>query len=313
MVRRAVCEGRVRIILASLVRHEIMIRAGIDSGSVWIGLVIAEGDAPPLRLLIPPRRIEVGHLVPVANPKPWLNRDGTPRLREDGTMMMHDRRREVTDADEHNAASEVMAEIVRYGAERVVCETVKNVFIDGKVSSRGNSAKATRLKTSGQVLARIKDRCRSLGLEIAEPLLASWRSRVVGKASATDAETAPAVTSKYIDWPEDILLGREGRDQRDAGGVLLWDVIPAPHAARAARVASAKAEPGARVKLPPKPRGPSMESRILAVLEGGSLRNGELAVVLGVSPGRVSYVAGQMVRSGLLRQGGHGRPYERIG
>ena len=43
------------------------------------------------------------------------------------------------------------------------------------------------------------------------------------------------------------------------------------------------------------------------------LRNGELAAALGASAGRASYVAGQMVRAGLLRQGGHGQPYERVG
>ncbi len=49
----------------------------------------------------------------------------------------------------------------------------------------------------------------------------SWRARVVGKVRATDADVAPAIAAAYPAWPE-----KSTRDQRDAAGVLAFDVMP---------------------------------------------------------------------------------------
>lgn len=220
-----------------------MRRAGIDSGSRWIGIVISDGDAAPLAL-VHRATIELGEEVPLDKPV----------KRADGTMKTH--RRVITGAEAARVAALLRALCVEHGVQRAITEQVRDVFLNPEDSHAAHRAQASAVNKTSWVLGRIQATLEAAGIEVPEGVnQASARARVAGRSKGRRGGSSPeripeACRRGFVDWPDEA-----GEHERDAAILCLYDVTPA-------RVPAPKAAPvGPRLPQLPKPRtGPKKPS-----------------------------------------------------
>lgn len=207
--------------------------AGLDPGSSHVGLVIAEGERAPLRLVLA-RTLDVGERVERA--KPLVGK------RPDGTTYVSTHRHSVTAEHVDAVASAVLAELVRHGVSRLVIEHADTVRMDPRNPSAHTSI-ATALARQAWVDGVIGERARAAGIAVERVAAVTWRGVVAGRSGrgGSGAERIPAAVLAGV-------IGWTGHDEHalDAAGLCLWAVrepepVPVPRAPRAPRERSARA------------------------------------------------------------------------
>lgn len=221
--------------------------AGLDPGSAHVGLVIAEGERAPLRLVVA-RTLDVGERVERARPL-----TGT---RPDGTTYVSTHRHTVTAEHVDAVAGAVVAELLRHGVARLVIEHADTVRMDPRNPSAHTSI-ATAMARQAWVDGVIGERARAAGIAVERVAAVTWRGAVAGRSGrgGAGAERIPAAVLAGV-------VGWTGHDEHalDAAGLCLWAVrepepppaprVPrerAPRAPRAAR-SSTPATDGARAR-----------------------------------------------------------------
>lgn len=207
--------------------------AGLDPGSSHVGLVIAEGERAPLRLVLA-RTLDVGERV--ARAKPLTGK------RPDGTTYVSTHRHSVTAEHVDAVASAVLAELVRHGVSRLVIEHADTVRMDPRNPSAHTSI-ATALARQAWVDGVIGERARAAGIAVERVAAVTWRGTVAGRSGrgGAGAERIPAAVLAGV-------IGWTGHDEHalDAAGLCLWAVrepepAPVPRAPRAPRERPARA------------------------------------------------------------------------
>lgn len=220
-----------------------MRRAGIDSGSRWIGLVISDGAAAPLAL-VHRATIEIGELELLDKPV----------KRKDGSTKTH--RRVITGAEAARVAALVRALCIEHGVQRAITEQVRDVFLNPADSNAAHRAQASAVNKTSWVLGRIQATLEAAGIEVPEGVnQASARARVAGRSKGRRGGSSPeripeACRRGFKDWPEEA-----GEHERDAAILCLYDVTPA-------RVPAPKAAPAGPClpRLPKARTGPKKPS-----------------------------------------------------
>lgn len=252
-----------------------MRRAGIDSGSRWLGLGIFDSGPPshPLSYVFA-KALTVGREVERAvpkliTPKPKVAPDGTVTEREPYYLTTT---REVTEEDECAVAAEVMGYLIGHGVECVTIEKVSRVNFGKGATTQGVAAQGTALGQTKGVYTRIAERCMARGIEVRYVLAATWRARLLPMVKA-EAELAARIRGGAA--PEAATIKRRGGDLEptmrmgiygwpasgtfkpdeiehiaDAGGIVLAAMMPATVSKRKSSAARA------RKRGPVAPRGP---------------------------------------------------------
>ena len=270
-----------------------MRRAGIDSGSRWLGLTICDDAAAPHVLsYVFADALTVGREIPRAvpklvTPKPKEEADGTITTREPYYLTTT---REVTEDHEREAASEVMALLIAHGVEVVTIEKISHLH-GGKGSTiQGVVAQGTETNRTKGVYTRIAERCEARGIEVRYVLAATWRARLRPMVKAEAELTArregqpapegaaikrrgtgldPIARLGIAGWPSLDAWKTDKKDEKkaehvlDAAGILLAEKAPEPVSKRAARAASSVAR-GPRVRREKRmaPRGDRIRGKM---------------------------------------------------
>jgi len=193
-------------------------RIAIDPGSAHLGVVVSEGDAPPLRLLYR-ATLDVGEMRPLAKPKTGTRRDGTP------WTMTH--RRSVTSEHVAMLCLKVLDICREHDVTRGITEHVEHVFLDPEKTIAAHRSQATALSRSSWVAGEIRGTLRAAGIEMAPGVpQASARARVVGRKKGVRGGSSPeripeAVRRGFVDWPAEA-----GEHERDAAVLALYDATP---------------------------------------------------------------------------------------
>ncbi len=208
-----------------------MRRAGIDSGSRWLGLVIADdaAGAHPLSFVYGDA-LTVGREVPRTTPKLVQPK---PKTLPDGTVVTPDpyyltTTREVTEEDESAVASEVMALLIAHGVESVEIEKVDRVYAGKGVSVQGAVAQGTNLGRTKGVYTRIAERCAARGIAVEYVLAVTWRARL---APMVKAEATMRAAREGRPVPEGATIKRrgDGLDPTLRLGVAGWPDVGSFH------------------------------------------------------------------------------------
>lgn len=274
-------------------RGDALRRAGIDSGSRWLGLTICvDADGPHVLSYVFADALTVGREVPRAvprlvTPKPKTEPDGTITEREPYYLMTT---REVTEDHEREAASAVMALLIEHGVEVVTIEKISHLHGGKGATVQGVVAQGTETNRTKGVYTRIAERCEARGIEVRYVLAATWRARLLPMVKAEAEMTArregqPAPEGSAIKrrgtgldpiarlgiagwpsldtWKTDKKEDKKAEHVLDAAGLLLAEKAPAPVSKRTARAASAAAR-GPRVKREKRaaPRGDRIRGKM---------------------------------------------------
>lgn len=200
----------------------------VDPGSHHVGVVVAEGDAVPLRCILA-TTIAVGHDVPLAKPKTVKGRDGTTYQRT------HEH---VIDANDLVVLHRALQTIARdHKVTRAVVEAVERLHL--RASSVGQATvRARDIVLSERVGGAAIVSCSATGLLVLAPSVRVVRDLVAGGSNAKKPAVAAAVAAGFTDWPA------ASDHARDAGVLALWAVTPArPPKEPAANRARAKRDP----------------------------------------------------------------------
>lgn len=213
-------------------------RIGIDPGSAHLGLVVAEGDAAPLRLLHR-ATLDVGEMRPRAVP--------ISGVRKDGTTWTQTHRRVVTTEHVALLSLKVLDICREHDVTRAVIEHVEHVFLDPDKSTAAHRSQATALNRSSWVAGDIQGTLRAAGIEVVVVPQATARARAVGRSKGRRGGSSPeripdAVRRGFVDWPAEA-----GEHERDAAVLAIYDVTPA---------SSPPAVVPGQPAPPPKPRAP---------------------------------------------------------
>lgn len=190
------------------------VTAGIDPGSRFVALAIGEGDCAPL-LLRHLKTYEVGETIERKTPKIIEYASGAKHVIRT--------RRVMTQASIDRAVAEIMAELTAHRVTRLVIEHIFDAHITGDQAA-ATSAIATALIQTMWVARDVACAARTAGIDVTLVRASTWRSRVAGKGShgGDGAERIPAaVAAGFVNWVNDSI-----DHERDAGGVLLFGVIP---------------------------------------------------------------------------------------
>lgn len=189
-----------------------MIRLAVDPGSAYVGVVVAEGDALPLRLLHR-ETIEAGRVVPLAVP-----RTGT---RKDGTAWTQTQHRILTGDDVARIAQRCVELARTYNVDRVLTEHVNDVFL--KAFPEGShTSRATAINRATWIEGEIRGELRASGFEVAEGVrMVTARARVRRAKGATAGGIPAAIFAGIDGWP----LGST-EHERDAAVLCLYEVTP---------------------------------------------------------------------------------------
>lgn len=218
--------------------------AGIDPGSRYVGVCIAEGTAPPLRALYV-ATFEIGEQVALAKPK--------THTREDGRSWEQTHRHKVLPAHVVGAGAHVLALLDEWDVGTVVVEAIENAWLPD-ISPAAKMAMTHALIVTGKVEQQIAALAVASGRRVLHVQRATWAGKVaprkrgtVGGASS-DARVAEAVRAGFVGWSGD-------EHAADAAAVCLWHMIPAEVVVpREKRVAGAKVPGGARTRWNAKAR-----------------------------------------------------------
>lgn len=194
-----------------------MNRAGIDPGSAYVGLVISQGDAAPLRALHR-ERIEVGEMVPLKVPRTGIRQTT-------GVPWEQTHRRSVNGEHVDAVTEQVVLTCQMHRVRRAIIEHVDNVFLDG-LDPKAHSSVATQLARSAWLEGSIRKGLRAIGVEVIEARQASVRARVAGRSLGKRGGSSPeripdAVCRGFPDWPAE-----SDQHERDAALLCLFDVMP---------------------------------------------------------------------------------------
>lgn len=187
-----------------------MIRIAIDSGSVKVGVVIADGDTLPAQALHV-ETIEVGELVELAKPKEQPG----------GKIQTH--RRSVTSEHVEAIADKLRDLALKHGVTRAIFEHVERVYMN-PASPAAHSSIATHMSRTAWIEGQVSGTLRAAGIKVDTIQRATWRARVlpkrVGRGGENSAEHLPGVVrASFSNWP--------GGDEHaeDAAGVLVSDIM----------------------------------------------------------------------------------------
>lgn len=241
-----------------------MRRAGIDSGSRWLGIVIADDATGPRPLAyVYGDALTVGREVPRATPKLVQPK---PKTLPDGTIVTPEpyyltTTREVTEEDESAVATEAMALLVEHGVEAVQIEKVDRVYAGKGVNVQGAAAQGTNLGRTKAIYTRIAERCAARGIAVEYVLAVTWRARLAPMVKAEEGMRAtregrapegaaikrrgdgldPTLRLGIAGWPERGTFDEKKIEHIcDAAGILLAAKAPPLVSKRAARAATAK-------------------------------------------------------------------------
>jgi hypothetical protein len=267
-----------------------MRRAGIDSGSRWLGLVIADDATGPHPLsYVYGDALTVGREVPRATPKLVQPK---PKTLPDGSIVTPEpyyltTTREVTEEDESAVASEVMMLLVAHGVEAVEIEKVDRVYAGKGVSVQGAVAQGTNLGRTKGVYTRIAERCAARGIAVEYVLAVSWRARLAPMVKAEAAMRAaregrpspegstikrrgdgldPALRLGIAAWPDAGTFHKDKVEHIcDAAGILLARKAPPLLSKRAARAATSPRGPRKPREKRTAPRGDRVRGKMGAL------------------------------------------------
>ncbi len=206
--------------------------AGVDPGSGWVGHVIAEGTAAPLRTLLA-QTLPIGERLPLAKPKTFQ--------RADGTEVTVTHRHQVLPSHIVSVADLMAAEWARLNVGVVVIESIEHGWVDASKPGAAHE-RVKQLIITGKVEQEIASRARAMGLRVETVLNTTWAGKIaprkVKDGPGVDARVRAAVLAGLSDWTGD-------EHAADAAGVCLWYVTPDAEAVGKVRV------PGTRGLLKP--------------------------------------------------------------
>ncbi len=178
------------------------------------------------------------------------------RTKKDGSIVVEDKSRIVSDDDLLRVSEEIVAVARRYGVTRSVMETMGHAFLHGSDGAKMKQAES--IKELGKIEVTIRLALRQAGVEVVTVPRYKWAARlriflpakVKGAPTMSKKELLPILDTGFGGtWP-----AKAGEDERDAGGLALWDALPP--LPQAARRAAGAASPRKRTPGPAKPRGP---------------------------------------------------------
>lgn len=209
--------------------------AGLDPGSTYVGLAIAEGERAPLRYVYA-TTYDVGERV--ARAKPLTGK------RPDGTTYVSTHKHTVSAEHVDAVATAVMRDLERHGVQRLVIEHADTVRMDPRNPSAHTSI-ATAMVRQAWVDGVIGERAQRAGIVVERVAAVTWRGIVAGRSGrgGSGAERIPGAVAAGI-------TGWTSADEHalDAAGLCLWAVrepdpppVPRERAARAPRSPRARA------------------------------------------------------------------------
>lgn len=240
----------------------------IDPGTANTAWLIAEPDPARGRqdLTIPLRcvdhdKIETGTKVdrPPERVTSYIRKS-------DGVEIVQDKERVVTPADRRRVGDALVEIAKRHGVTRAVVEMMGRVHLHGSPAAQWAQAESAR--QTGKVEELILDRLEAAGVEVVTVARSKWAARlrvflpvkVKGAPSMSRKELLPVLDLGFGGtWPS-----RAGEDERDCGGMALWDALPALVPAR-------KAGTGSPRRPKPKPWVVKVGALYLADAEDAAL------------------------------------------
>jgi len=217
-------------------------RAGLDSGSRWVAIMIADGNTAPFAH-VHAEAIEVGRVVPI---------EPVTKTRKDGSTYTLTERHEVTVDDEKRAADAVMLALTRHAIDHLTIEMVSNFYVERGASAQRASAQGTLTIRAERIATRVAERCERMGIAVEYVARATARAKVGGRGSrgGDGAERIRgAVEERVRGLPR--ITGEAADHIRDAAVAMLWGALPEED--RSARKRS-KRDPKSTEKAPPKKR-----------------------------------------------------------
>jgi hypothetical protein len=246
--------------------------AALDPGARASSLAILDADEAEDGTLLPPARLSVRPIAcktfPLGRrvdlPEPIVEtKTRTDKITGEVTTRTFTRtwRWESSPAERRHHAREMFAFLSAHGVQELVIEQNPTVF-------GGVNAVATNLRDAAGPVEIIADRCEAAGIKVHEPYMpvGTWRTRVAGKAHATQPEAKEGV-GRYLDpeLPSAHLGSPNTEHEIDALGCLLGFLLPPlrdrpERKARLSRVRRSKMERSPyRKRAPGEKRYPSKE------------------------------------------------------
>lgn len=282
----------MRAPLGARARGGPTVRAAMDPG-YEIGVVIARGDEAPLEIVGAPHVVSVGRWRVFDPPQTRTNRAGKTYV------VKRERIVDVEDRDE--AARKVLALLVSNGVTHLVIENVEDPYF-GKDVTAGKAARVAKdLGKSGKIAEAVRLWAMVHGIEVTLTKAATWRARLrplieaarvveptpdptdeptaddteaeadPGRVTGRGLQLVPVLRVGIVGWP---VGGPECNEHtRDAGGMVLWSVLPAVDRRRAkatGRTRGPKRPPGTpRVATTEKWYVTALEKRRNARIKAG--------------------------------------------
>lgn len=234
---------------------------GCDSGSGYVGIVIGQGNATPLRLLHL-ETFELGEDVPLKKPRVYTSANG-----EEFAITT---KRSVTIEHVSAVADAIVAKLLEYKVELFVIEFMDTVHIDRDSSSNASMIASQLMKTTWVWLSTY-ERARAAGIRCELVRAATWRAklagRIAGQVGGEGVALIPqAIKTGFWNWPEGQNTTNE--HERDAAGCVLYGcILLQPSEIKAKAVALEKKRRGPR-KLKPGENSRKAEREAIKLAAG---------------------------------------------
>jgi len=208
--------------------------AGFDSGAMYAGICIAQGNATPLKFLHFDT-FELEREVPLKKPR---------KVTMNGKSEVLTTKRVCSLETVSHVAEQVMQTLLAYKVTHLVIEYTEHVHIDAS-QANGAAARAiaTNLIHTSWLVVMVAERARAAGIHVELVQAATWRAKVAGRLAGKQGGEGVArkgtgsvdllrraISTGFAGWPEGVLHGRyrvgDGNEhERDAGGLVLYEVI----------------------------------------------------------------------------------------
>ncbi len=199
---------------------------GVDPGSARIGVAAATGEPGALVSVMTPVKVEVGYLIEHDPPIVKKSKKGLPyevkSTRINGNVEVD------------HACAVVLAHLRLAGVTHLAIEQAEKIYV-----SEPGVSMATNMMVSDRVATILRLAATAAGIHVVTVQAATWRGRLRKLLQAVTPDEAPGkgdavrghgtalghvLRAHIVGWPTG---SDDNQDTRDAGGIVLWQALPA--------------------------------------------------------------------------------------